>query len=249
MSFAGKPSGGPDPQLLTAHKWQIDTITYGTGHYRDGAPSQDGAVVRFTSTGYTVEHTCYIQRGQAQLASGVMTLRPVDSIAHSCPPPPRNGTGRDDAARAIDKILSGTVRWSVDGSVLAATSTYGSLRAIGGIRSDLTGPTWRLISTASGASARTAVGTVDLSFPAATRLQLVRCYTSSGKLYLGNSSFSVANFRTTVALPCPSGPPGTRQQNDFLDRLFSGEVTWAVVGDTLTLSRDGVGQAIFGRKR
>ncbi len=248
LSFTGNIVGGQDPQLLTAHDWQIATITYGTGRFRNGAPSQDNGLLIFKANSYEVQHTCSGVDGTVQYARGSMTLSRQISGGHSCPAP-INQPYRGQSAEAIDAILTGQVRWSIDGSVLTLTSGQGSLRAIGGIPSELTGPTWRLTGTAQGATATTAVGSVVLTFPAGKRVQLVRCYTSSGGLYLGDSSFSVANFRTTVALPCPSGPPGTQQQNDFLDRLFSGgEVTWAVVGDTLTLSRDGVGQAIFTRK-
>jgi heat shock protein HslJ len=246
-SFTARPVNGDDPQLLTAHDWQIDTITYGSGHFRNGAASQDNGFLTFTTHGFEVQHTCSTVDGTAQLAPGIITLSRQISGGHSCPPPV-DQPYRDESAQAIDALLTGVVRWSVDGSVLTLTSGQGSLRAIGGIRSDLTSATWRLAGTAQGATETTAVGSVVLSFPNGTQIQLVRCYTSSGKLYLGDSSFSVSNFHTTVALPCPSGPPGTQQQNDFLSRLFSGEVTWAIVGDTLTLSRDGVGQAIFVRK-
>ncbi len=248
LSFADRPTSGQSPTLLTEHSWQIDTITYGTGHFRNGAPSQDNGLLSFTDHSYEVQHRCSMVHGVAHFTPGSMSLSKQAYDAHSCPPPAPGENYTGESEQAIDKILSGTVRWSIDGSVLTLTSGQGSLRAIGGIPADLTSATWRLTGTAQGATETTAVGSVVLTFPKGTQIQLVRCYTSAGRLYLGDSSFSVANFRTTVALPCPSGPPGTQQQNDFLDQLLSGgEVTWSIVGDTLTLNRDGAGQAIFVR--
>ena len=81
-----------------------------------------------------------------------MTLSRQISGGHSCPAP-INQPYRGQSAEAIDAILTGQVRWSIDGSVLTLTSGQGSLRAIGGIPSDSPVPTWRLTGTAQGATA------------------------------------------------------------------------------------------------
>jgi hypothetical protein len=239
VTFTGRPVNSDAPQLLTAHGWQIETITYGTGHFRNGAAAQDGgAQLTFTGETYRIEHACYIVSGTARLASGVVTFGTPNRNDHSCPPPAA-GSVRDVAAQAIDKILTGQVRWSIDGSVLTLSDSQGSLRAVGGVPSDLTGSRWRLISTARGNSSRTAVGSVVLSFPSAQQLIVERCYTSSAKVEVSYSSFIAFNLHTTIARPCPSGPPGTQQQNHVIDSVLAGQVMWSIDANTLTLSADG----------
>jgi hypothetical protein len=120
--------------------------------------------------------------------------------------------------------------------VLTLTGNNGSLVAIGGIPSDLTGSTWRLTSTSQSNVSRTAVGSVVLSFPSADRLTVDRCYASGARVTVGDSSFTVSDLHTTVARPCPSGPPGTSRQNETIDSVLTSEPLWSIVGNTLTLS-------------
>ncbi len=239
LSFTDHPTGGPNPALLTDHSWQIDTITYGTGHFRNGAAAQDGgARLSFTGIGYRIEHACYIVSGTAEVTSGFVTFQSPKIDDHSCPPPP-TGSVRDVAAQAIDKILTGQVRWSVAGSALTLTGARGSVGAVGGLPANLTGSRWRLISTARANSSSTAVGSVMLSFPSARQLTVERCYTSGAQVEVGDSALVVFDLHTTIARPCPSGPPGTQQQNQIIDSVLAGEVMWSIAGDTLTLSADG----------
>ncbi len=240
LVFTGATTAGPNPQLLTAHSWQITTVTFGNGHFRHGAAVQDGgATLTFTGDTYRIEHPCSIVSGSARLAPGVATFATWNTDDHSCPPPPAAGSVRDEAAQAIDRILTGQVRWSIDGSVLTLTGTRGSVRAVGGLPADLTGSRWRLVSTAHSASNRRAVGSVVLSFPSDRQLTVDRCYTSGAQVEVGDSSLVVVDLHTTIARPCPSGPPGTQQQNRVIDSVLAGEVMWSIDASRLTLSADG----------
>lgn len=235
LSFTGKAVGGQDPQLLTTHDWQITTITYGTGHFRNGAPATDGGLLTFTAHGYELQHSCSIVHGSAQLAPGSMLLGQQRSDGHSCPLLPEREL-RAQSVQAIDTILTGKVAWSVSGSLLTLTGNGGTLVAVGGIRSDLTDSTWRLIATSHGNLSRSAVGIVTLSFPANDRLQVDRCYTSGAFVAVGDSSLTVFRLHTTLARPCPSGPPGTQEQNQTIDHVLTSEPLWSIVDNTLTLT-------------
>lgn len=238
LTFTGKAVGGQDPQLLTAHHWQITTITYGTGHFRNGAPAQDNGFLSFGSDRYEVQHTCSVVHGAAQLARGTMTLGQQQYAGHSCPAP-INQPYRSGSEQAIDAVLSGELRWSVAGSVLTLSGSSGKLVAIGGVGSELAGSRWRLTATAQGTTSRAAVGTVVLSFPAEDRLTVDRCYTSGARVAVGASSLTVRRLHTTIARPCPSGPPGTQQQNDIIDSVLTADPLWSIVGRSLVLTGNG----------
>ena len=111
LSFTSNAVGGQDPELLTAHDWLITTITYGTGYFRNGAPSDDIGLLRFSTSGYTVDHVCGGASGSATLGSGTMTLGKPVTTDHSCPPPssgiaPRR-CGPGDRRRSVRRRCTG----------------------------------------------------------------------------------------------------------------------------------------------
>ena len=89
---------------------------------------------------------------------------------------------------------------------------------------------------------------MTLRFPDEKTLSITRCYPSQAnvRLYI-TGALTVRDLHVTEALPCPSGPPGTQQQNDFIDSVLHGDLTWSVTGDRLTVSR-GSDSLVFRRR-
>jgi heat shock protein HslJ len=227
----------------------VRSITFGSGPYRDGAPSDDAATLSFSGDRYTVAHTCYLVSGSAQRGAGTVDFSGGRADQHSCPAP-APGT-RNEAAQAIDAIISGVVRWTVNGSTLTLETNDGKLvlEASGGNVADLTGSAWQLTGTEHGAATSSAVGDTTLSFPDDSTLSITRCYTSEANVDIVTDSMTVSGFHVTKALPCPSGPAGTQEQNDFIDSVLNGDLSWSIAGDQLTLKAANGDGLMFTRRR
>ena len=219
---------------LRAHPWQ--------------APMPDPAVVTFTRTGYSIAHTCYYRIASMQVSGATIAFGSGRSVPHSCPAPAK-GSGRDQAAAHLDAIFSGQVRWAIVDGQLALSGNKGTvlLQPPGAEQSSLTSSAWHLTSTTTDGQTRPAVGDVVLTFPTPQSLLLKRCYQSGTPVTVQSTTLTVRFLRTTLARPCPSGPPGTQEQNAALDSVLSGTVTWVIDGNRLTLSK-GAGSLVFTRR-
>ena len=234
----GSGSGAQDPNLLLGHQWELASITFGTGPYRDGAPSDDPAVLSFTGAGYKLTDVCSVVTGSAQRGNETIDFAGAHVDGHNCPAP-LPGSTQGQAAQAIDAILSGEVRWSLDGSTLTLESGAGKLvlTASGDDVAALVGRTWQLTGTQHGSTTSSAIGDVTLWFPDDKTLSITRCYTSQAQVEIYITGvMTVRGLHVTRALPCPSGPPGTQEQNDLIDSVLRGEVAWSIDGDQVMIS-------------
>jgi heat shock protein HslJ len=249
LTFTKSAAGLQNPELLLASQWQVQSITFGSGPYRDGAPSDDPATLSFSGDRYTVAHTCYLVSGDAFRLAGTVRFSGGTVDQHSCPAPPP-GSARDEAAHAIDAIISAGVRWTMNGSTLKLETNDGTLvlERSGGNVADLTGSTWQLTGTEHDAAASSAIGDTTLRFPDESTLSITRCYTSQASVDVVTDSMTVSGLHVTKALPCPSGPAGTQEQNNFIDSVLNGDVSWSIDGDQLTIT-NGTNGLTFTRRR
>lgn len=152
----------------------------------------------------------------------------------------------------IDSMLAGTVGYEIEGNELVLSNPNHSTlvtyeRSAGqDDPSRLAGVTWRLLSTQRGSTPSQTVGSVQFTFPDPHTLSIKRCYTSGSAIRLGKGTIVIRHLHVTEALPCPSGLPGTQAQNDFIDRVMTGQVLWSIVGDTLRIANPTVGVLTFG---
>ena len=177
-------------------------------------------MVTFRRTGYTIAHACYYRSGRC-IRWDTIVFGPGASIQHSCPPP-ANGNGRDQAAAHLDAIFSGQVRWTILDGQLALSGNKGTvlLQPVGAEQSSLTSSAWQLTSTTFDGQTRAAVGDVELAFPTPQSLLVKRCYQSSAPVTVQKSTLTVRFLRTSLARPCPYGPPGTQTQNAAIDSVL-----------------------------
>ena len=122
------------------------------------------------------------------------------------------------------------------------------LQPAGADQTSLTSSAWHLTSTTFDGQTRAAVGDVELDLPdpAVPAGEAVLPEQRPGHRAEA-ARLTVRFLRTSLARPCPYGPPGTQEQNAAIDSVLNGTVTWVIDGNRLTLSR-GDGTLVFTRR-
>lgn len=193
---------------------------------------------------------CNELTGSAQVTQDAFTLGPVKHADRPCTGVFARGAG------AIDRLLSGTVQYAITNDELVLSKPNSGNVAIYAAKAgqtepaQLTGTSWRLAATTPLTNrSKGEVGTVDLRFNGGQALTITRCYESGASVTIAAGTMTVRGLHTTLARPCPSGPRGTQQQNDFIDGVLNGELTWSVIGGELRIARTDVGILTFTRRR
>lgn len=158
----------------------------------------------------------------------------------------------------VDRILSGTVGWSVTagGSALVISKpgvgdlTFAATDSLASTDPhQLLSSTWSVdaieSSDSSVGSAR--LSGVTLSFPtSATFVVRYSCVTESGRVSAGAGRLTLQSQRDTGAHKCPIGP---NQDDDQIRRRLTGALTWSIVGDQLTITAGSSGSLVLTRAR
>ncbi|HEX3335905.1 MAG TPA: META domain-containing protein [Jatrophihabitans sp.] len=110
-----------DPALLVG-TWTLNGIEHTTGNSASGSGSSDmGGAVQFDRAGrVTINHRCYIKRGDAGLGNGTIDIRNLTpDLPHRCPANPTQQEANQD--REVDGVLTGHVSWAVKDDTLRLT--------------------------------------------------------------------------------------------------------------------------------
>jgi heat shock protein HslJ len=239
-----------NPAALLAHPWQVVTIRAGSGRYAQGAPTADPATLTFTDSGYRLAHTCYYLDGLAQRGPHTIRFGKRKLVDHSCPRPQYYAAAKQ-AAQAVDAMLAGDVRWSINGSELTLSGHEGTLvlRPVDTGSPALLGR-WTLRSIVPNA------GSTTPDFPTAP---VVFTFTSRAAAAGSTMATTVAysdnrirfdqpwsdNFSLNVGEPELSASTG----RFVYGSLLQGALSYAVSGNSLIIVKAGVGQANFTRLR
>jgi heat shock protein HslJ len=154
----------------------------------------------------------------------------------------------------VDNMLSGDVTWSISGDQLTLTkdgtgslvyrSTAAPTRSTD--PSDLTGITWYLTTIESGTGPD---GTAS-SVPADLTLTIDEghigfndgCNGSGGPVEVGDGTLDIGNVVSTLI-----GCPQDGFDRELIHKVLTGKVSWEIVGDQLTITKDGVGALVYER--
>jgi heat shock protein HslJ len=227
---------------LVGRAWTLTGTEKQSGGSSTGASAAGESVVRFDGQGgFTLEHRCYVRQGEAQVASGTVTLSNVRlKSAHPCP-----YTGTQDQEQRenelVDSVLTGTVSWSLDGNRLTisnggTTLTFEAAPAI-------VGPTWTLTTIEKG------VGPYGSASPPSAAVPFTFTDAHVSVPYLG-ADVTISPGRITFGYWTDDQVAGPARL-DTADSAFVyrhvlvGTVTWAISGNQLTISKDGVGALVF----
>jgi heat shock protein HslJ len=126
----GKPppdfsSGSPDPSVLTGRTWRLTSIET-SGPDTSSSEGSSGYAMRLTFSGttFTVQERCNDEGGSAvrHPASIDFSGRHIVN-AHSCPPPPdaSQRAAEEHQVAAVDDVLTGTAKWTIDNNELRLT--------------------------------------------------------------------------------------------------------------------------------
>jgi hypothetical protein len=155
-------------------------------------------------------------------------------------------------------ILTGTVGWAVVDNRLTLTKAgVGTLTyraATADVPSTdpagLTGHSWQLTQTEAGdgsgtsqsASGGSAISRSVVIFDGTGRFTVEhRCYTDQGDADLGSGTAVLTHVALKVAIPCASNAEtkAGQNENDLVDSVLTGHVTWAITGTELTVTKGG----------
>lgn len=157
-------------------------------------------------------------------------------------------------ATAVDRFLSGSAEWRIDGDELTLSKEAGGslvFKAQAEVKpsdpADLKGQ-WVLdsIERGVGSSASASGGSnysdIGVTFDGAGGFRLVhRCYTTVGTIDLtGGANATLRQTGTTNVTPCPSPPDPAEEQarNSTVDDVMKGEVSWLIQGGQLRIAKD-----------
>jgi heat shock protein HslJ len=225
--------------------WRVARMTDRAGRT---VPVSDGPRIRFGAGTFSAGDGCNTLSGAAAVNAGRIVFGSVASTAIGC----------IDGARAIelfDRVVSGTVRFTIRGSTLSLTkpgvgrisfrpAAPQSARGIVGMSWRLTG-TERTRSSGNSASGSgsSAVGSTVVRFDGKGGVRIAhRCYSDEGAAVIAARSVSISDVGRLASIPCPGRPASGRaeqREDEFVDQLLSGTLAWSVDGGTLTLTKDG----------
>lgn len=199
---------------------------------------------------------CNSVSGDVTVRSGTIAFGQIGNTLMNCSAPDITAT-----VSVVDAMLSGTVRYSIEGGELTLTKTglrtltYRAAKADVPVTdpAELTGPDWTLtgLGHASGnsASGNSAVSLSRVIFDAHGGFTVQhRCYTDKGKADLATGGATLTDVTLKLAVPCASNAESKdgQTENDLVDSVLTGTVTWSIMGKELTVTKGG-DTLTFGR--
>lgn len=241
-----RASSGVATELLG--RWQLHT--FGVGG--PSAAATDTWITFGRNGNVQIDHRCGETRGTATSTDDRITFSALQMIGHSCPPAPNAAIAaqQQHEDQTVDPILAGTVTWSLNGDQLTL-SKYDARLVFINPRIELVG-SWRLESVSSGSISGRAHGPHLLTLDVSDKGKFFvgwACLPYQGNVEFGDQS---ATFTTTVIAPgpvcAPPQFPAAKQRVDgVVASVLDGAVTWLVSGNTLTVTKSGIGEATFVR--
>jgi heat shock protein HslJ len=165
-------------------------------------------------------------------------------------------------ASHVTAVLSGAVRYEISGARLTLTKP-----GVGGLTyraatpgvAQLIGASWMLTSTqitqdgpnTSSGTAHSAVSVSVVSFDGDGRFTVRhRCYTDTGQAALAEGSAELSHVTLKWAVPCASNAEtrAGQRENDFVDAVMTGHVTWSIERGLLTVAKANGHAAVFTSK-
>jgi hypothetical protein len=259
------------PSALTGQVWEL---TYQDLSHA-GVPQQ--ALQIGPTGAITVDYRCTQWHGSGRFTAlsvtpiGAGTISKGPNLEHRCPSNPSGPSDPEASQTSIDAILSGPILWRVNGlgtssATLTITKPDTSGRSLtyrladadsaDGAFPAAVAATWRLID----ADGIVAHDGQSLDILSTTALSVsYGCGSWLGTAAPAQSTRvgnpSIPNQRVTVTagssfqVPCPSSysSPNATAVRNAIDAILPGTVSWAVNGNTLTITKSGVGTLTYTR--
>ena len=120
LVYRAVPPAEALPAQLTTGHWMLVGIAFGHGAHASSAAPVVESVLTFARGAFTATHRCRDQTGQVVAHGSSLTITDPHAVNdHSCPDVHGPQAGLMTAEeRAVDRILSGSVGWSVSGDQL-----------------------------------------------------------------------------------------------------------------------------------
>ncbi len=235
LAFSSRPNSGGWSASIVGPTWQLSSVTFGDGRYRNGAPTGAPSTLTISDTGYEVVHACYSVRGDVTHSASAITFSNGHTVdAHPCP----LNTADSATSRAVDVILTGATTWSIDAGQLTITRAgEGELMYSDGsaAAADLPLRTtdWRLETAVLESGAELAAGqqrfTIDRD---GTLMASDGVNTISGPVTVDGANLTFGNLITTDI-----GSQTADPVRDAVVAMLSGTVGFTISGDALTLTK------------
>jgi heat shock protein HslJ len=226
--------------------WQVDTISHSSGNSGGGTTATSDIMLNFGRTGSVlISHRCYESRGSATSSGDRITFSGLHRSDHSCPANPPANEEHEDTA--VDSVLTGTVSWSVGDGRLIITKGGTQLRFVrpGADSTTLTGSRWvlRTVQNVADHNVAPRIVSVHLAFRFdADSVNDGSCGAASATMTSDRIEFS-STWTFITPTGCAMLP--VQQSNFVYRRVLSGTVAWSISGDTLTITKEGVGELTF----
>jgi heat shock protein HslJ len=242
----------PDPAELRAHPWTLtETETsYSSGNSGGGSASPAVSLSRVTFAGngtFAVEHHCYTDKGDVAIHDATLTLTHVNpATAIPCASNAESAAGQKEND-VVDRLLTGSVTWQIAAGVLTLTkgndsATFATPASTG--QGALVATPWTLTTIDH--------GTGPSSSSSSPSARVTFAFTEGGATS-GHLSSTAKFDDTSIALGGWTNDPGTAPGPELdaadasfvFEHVLVGEVGYRIHGDTLTITRPGVGALVL----
>jgi len=241
----------PPPPSLIGSAWTLITINDADGN--DVQVAGSGSLSIGTDGSLKGNDGCNAMSGDVQLADQTIDFGGGLAITEmACP---------DDVmttAQHVDAVLQGSVEWNIDGDRLTLTKDgVGTLVYQAGDSNPPTlaaivGPTWQLTTIEDGTgpngTASSVVTEVTVVFDKDGQATIShRCYVDKAAVQIGSDTLDISQNHAVSSIPCAATPTQQQEQdeNQVVDDVLSGQVTWKIDAAGLRISKDGVGALVF----
>lgn len=218
------------PDSIEGRNWQV-TYLIANG---STMPAAGRPMLRIDDRQLAGTDGCNHISGSVAIDGRLMAVGPLTMTELACADNDVNAT-----AAAVDKILTGTLTWRVDGDQLTlrgakGTLNFGAVDNRGSFQPTIVGPTWRLDSVEEN-NGGSGSGSSGSDYPSiwirftdnAVRIHHA-CYVNRGHVVTASDTVTITDVTLVEANPCPSD--ANSPADEPVDAVLSGKVSW-VIGD------------------
>jgi heat shock protein HslJ len=225
-------------------RWHLDTLGYGGGSSGGGSTATTDTALTFRRDGsFVSNHRCYEMRGNASSSGSAITFSGQHRVTRYCASDPDAAAHhREDAA--VDSVLTGTATWSLSGdqltikhgnSELTFTKTGGGTPIAD--TDILTGRSWSLYEIGASPADNTP------GFTFSDNRIATFCGSSAKMTLLPAQMTDIGTWDVAQDPNCKDFT--SAEQHVVYRKILTGSVSWRIDGDTLTITKSGVGKLTF----
>jgi heat shock protein HslJ len=239
-------------EALVGRTWQL--VSFTDHHGRQPVVDPDATFTISADQRLVGNDGCNTMGGDVQVHSDTIDFGQLAVTDMAC-----NAVTATKTATYVDSMLTGSVAYHFRGGKLTLTKSGvgtlvyqadASMSLAALINKDWTLTGTQVTKTSGNASSGSGDAAVSLSvvtFDDGHFTVRHRCYTNAGRAALSNSTADLSDVKLKTAIPCPSGAESKagQRENDFVDALLTGAVSWSIDKTVLTVSKDNGHQATF----